>query len=214
MITTAPSIQTDQRVVLHDVSWQTYLQLLEEVSGQHLFLTYDRGTLEIMSPSPRHAKIGKFIARMVETLTLELRIPIVGLGNTTWKSELVARGCEADECYYLRHAAWAAGREEFDLRVDPPPDLVIEVDISSSSIDKEGIYAALKVPELWRWESESIQLRQLQPDGSYHRSQRSLSLPMLPAQVIEEFVRQRTIADDTTRMLEFQDWIKTHLRKP
>jgi Uma2 family endonuclease len=202
-----PSTSADQRVVLRDVSWQTYLTLLSEVEGQHLFLTYDRGILEIMSPSPKHAKIGKFIARLVETFTLELRIPIVGLGTTTWKSEAVLKGLEADECYYVQRAAWAAEREVFDLPADPPPDLAIEVDVSGSTVDKEAIYATLGVPELWRWDDERLAVLKLVEDH-YVRTDRSICLPLLSLDVVADYVRRRTTADDTTLMLEFREWVR------
>jgi len=142
--------------LLRNISWQTYEALLRDLVNSHLRLTYDQGNLEIMSPSPQHAKIGKVLARMVETLTMELDIPLVALAKTTWKHEALAKGCEADECYYIPRADWATGRETFDLTVDPPPDLAIEVDVTSSSIDKLAIYAALKVPEVWRYQEPSL----------------------------------------------------------
>jgi Uma2 family endonuclease len=206
--TIAPSSSVDQRVVLHDISWETYESLLRELEGQQLRLTYDRGELEIMTPSPRHGKIGLLIARLIETYTLELHVPLVGLSNTTWRRESLEKGIEADECYYLANATWAAGREEFDLDVDPPPDLAIEVDISRSSLDKQSIYAALGVPELWRYEDDQLSIVQLDTQGHYQPSQASPSLPHLPPKVIERFVRLRTSGKtDTEIIAAFVEWI-------
>ena len=205
-LSTEPIIE--RRVLLRDVPWETYEQLLRDLQGQRVFLTYDRGSLEIMSPSPQHEKIGKYISRMVEAFTLERRIPIVGLGNTTWKKPAELRGLEADECYYIAKAEWAKGREEFDLLVDPPPDLAIEVDVTSSSIDKEAIYASLGVPELWRYENERLQYLRL-AGGIYLSTPTSVHLPELPRGIVETFARRRGESDDTTMMLEFLNWVKT-----
>ncbi len=212
--TATPIPSAGQRVVLREISWQTYESLLRELEGQHLRLTYDRGALEIMSPSPRHAKVGKLIARLVETFTLELNIPLVGLGNTTWRSESLERGLEADECYYVARADWAAGREDFDLTVDPPPDLAIEVDISSSSLKKREIYAALGVPELWRYEDDKLTIFVLS-HKEYAPALQSLNLPTLPPAVIEQFVRQRTKrTTDTAIVAEFAAWVRHNIKKP
>lgn len=185
--------------------------LLRDLEGQHVALTFDRGTLEIMPPSPRHEKIGKFIARLIETMTLELEIPIVGLGSATWFSQHVGRGLEADACYYVARAAWAAEKEVFDLRIDPPPDLAIEVDISHSSLDKEDIYRELKVTELWRYEDEQLRVRVLNAEGRYVSSATSLCFPTLPLSVVESFVRRRTSGTDTALMREFRDWVRANL---
>jgi Uma2 family endonuclease len=164
-----------------------------------------------MPPPPQHERIGKFIARLVETMTLELKIPIVGLGSTTWHSKLIGRGLEADECYYVARAAWAASRDLFDLSVDPPPDLAIEVDITSSSLNKEDIYRDLRVPELWRYDEGHLVIRALTAGRGYESVPRSLSFPMLPPQVIDDFVARRSAADDMTLMLEFREWVRNHL---
>jgi Uma2 family endonuclease len=209
MTTVAPPI-VERRILLRDVSWETYETLLRELEGQQLRLTYDRGLLEIMSPSPKHGKIGKLIARVVETFTLEKDIPIVGLGNTTWKSEVMRKGLEADECYYVQNAQWAAGRDEIDLNVDPPPDLAIEVDITSSSLDKQSIYAELGVPELWRHDDERLTILLLdKPTKRYRESSSSLCLPELLPEIVERYVRLRTSGmTDTAILAEFARWVR------
>lgn len=198
-------------IVLRNISWDSYQALLRDLEGQRVSLTYDRGTLEIMPPTPRHERIGTFIARLVETMTLELGIPIVGLGSATWFSQHLRRGLEADECYYVARADWAAGREVFDLRVDPPPDLAIEVDITSSSLDKEDIYRELGIPELWRHEEGKLTIRVRNTAGQYETAARSVSFPMLPPEIIESFVARRTSNNDTALMLEFRAWVRANL---
>jgi Uma2 family endonuclease len=214
MITaTAPTSAPPERVVLRGVSWETYEALLRDLDGQHLRLTYDRGTLEIMSPSRHHARAQKFIARLIESFTLEFNIPLVGLSDTTWKSESLAKGLEADECYYVGdNALWVAALDEdaeIHLPGDPPPDLAIEVDITSSSLDKEAIYASLGVPELWRWEADELRVRVLRPDGKYERRNATISFPQLPIAVIEQVVRRRTSIHDTAVMREFSAWVRS-----
>ena len=207
--TSAPA----ERVVLRGVSWDTYEALLRDLAEQHFRLTYDRGTLEIMSPfGRRHGRSGVLISRLVESFTFELGIPIVGLRNVTWKSESLAKGLEADECYYIANAAWVATLDEdYEIRLpgDPPPDLAIEVDITSSTLNKESIYASLGVPELWRWEDGRLQVRALRSDGTYERKSFSAAIPQLPISVIEQYVSRRTTADDTTVMREFTAWVRS-----
>jgi Uma2 family endonuclease len=205
---TAPIVSPPERVLLRNVSWETYESLLRDLDGQQLRLTYDGGRLEILSPSPRHGSIGKLVARIVETLTLERNIPLVGLSNTTWKNRRLAKGLEADECYYVQRASWAAGRDEFDLTVDPPPDLAIEVDISRSSVDKQSIYAAMGVPELWRYDADSLSMLLLEHDR-YRPISQSVCLPMLTPQIIERFASKRGIGvTDTDILVAFRDWLR------
>ena len=210
---TAPTSAPPERVVLRGVSWETYEALLRDLDGQYIRLTYDGGTLEILSPiGRRHERAGHFIARVVEAFTFELAIPIVGLGRTTWKSEARLKGLEADECYYVANAAWVATLdEEYEIQLpgDPPPDLAIEVDITSSSLDKEAIYASLGVPELWRWENDQLHIRVLRPDGTYERRAASVSFPRLPIAVIEQYAGRRGPVDDTTVMREFVAWVRS-----
>src|SRR5438132_5726793 len=122
-----------QRVILHGISWQTYKRLLAELGDQRASrLAYDQGVLEITMPSDRHETHKKLLERMIETLTEELNLPAKSFGSTTLNRADLERGAEPDSCYYIQHVGQIAGRQ-IDLTTDPPPDLVIEVDISSSS---------------------------------------------------------------------------------
>ena len=137
------SSQSETRVVLSGISWSTFESVLAETQNHGTRFTYDRGYLEMMSPSREHERAKRFIGRMIEAATEELGIPISSASSTTLKAEWDERGLEADESYYIANEARVRGRDEIDLRVDPPPDLAIEVDISSSSLDQLGIYADL-----------------------------------------------------------------------
>ncbi len=193
------------RVVLHDVSWQTYESLLRDLEKQHVFLTYDRGTLELMSPLPKHERAGRLLARLVQTFTEMRDIPLASFGMTTWRREGLARGLEADECFYIQREPLIRGREDVSLDRDPPPDLAIEVDITRSSLEKQQIYAALGIPELWRFENEQLAIFVLQGNGEYQQVNQSLALPGLPPAQIDQFMRLRASMGETEWIRAFRD---------
>ncbi len=125
----------EQRILLHDVSWQTYEALLREFDCRPIRLTYDRGALEIRTLSHGHEHSAHLLGRLVEALTVELNVPIHSGGSTTFHQEAKQRGLEPDECYWVQNEPRMRGRKEFDFDADPPPDLAIEVDISRSSLN-------------------------------------------------------------------------------
>ena len=154
---TATLIQSPDRVLLQNISWQMYQSLLKDFEQQpRMRLTYDRGLLEIMMPLAPRETYKKLLGRLIETLTEELEIEIRSLGSLTCDREVLARGLEPDQCYYIQNEATVRNCERIDLTQDPPPDLAIEVDITSSSIDQLAIYAALGVPEVWRYDGQLL----------------------------------------------------------
>ena len=200
----------DQRFLLHNVSWGVFEELASG-DGIGARLTYDRGELELMSPSSEHEWFKTLFGRMIEALTVELNVPIRSAGSTTFKKELLQRGLEPDECYYIRREAAVRGRDEIDLNTDPPPDLVVEIEVSRSLLDRLGIYAALGVPEIWSYDGEKLRVRQLAKDGSYSDVSQSLNLPMVPVVDLERFLKDRTSYDETTLMRSFRDWVRATL---
>ena len=116
-----------------------------DLAEQHVFLTYDEGVLELMSPLPKHERQSYLLGRLIQMFAFFRNIQISGFGSTTWRSQLAAKGLEADECFYIRSEPKIRGRFDIDLSKDPPPDLAIEVDLSRSTLDKERVYAALKI---------------------------------------------------------------------
>jgi Uma2 family endonuclease len=199
-------------VLLRNVSWRFYEDFLREIEGsQRLYLTYDRGNLEIMPPSPYHERYKKILARLVEEMTLELNIPIVSGGSTTFRREDLERGLEPDECYYVRHEAEARETREVDLTRDPPPDLVIEMDYTAHLINRIPIYAALGVPEVWRYDLRRFQCLLLDAGGEYRPSDKSLAFPFLPLQELERFLIRRTGLGGTQLLREFRDWVRANL---
>jgi Uma2 family endonuclease len=196
-------------MVLHDVSWDLYKQLLREVGNRPIRMTFDNGSLEIMSPLPRHEKWGNRIGRMIEIISLELNLPIEPLGSTTFKRKKLGKGLEPDECYYIQNAAAVRGKDRFNLAVDPPPDLAVEVDITSRSIKREPIYRALGVPELWRFRANRLAVRLLGPDKTYLPSGVSAAFPFLPLAIFEAFLLRMEHEEQTSVLREFRDWVRT-----
>src|SRR5579871_3524230 len=165
--------------VLHEIDWRTYSRLLRVFAERRGFrLTYDRGTLEIMSPLWTHEAPSKLIGRFVDVLTEELNLPCRMGGSVTLRRRRKRRGLEPDNCYWIANAPRMQGKRDLDLRTDPPPDLAVEVDVTSSSVDRMSIYAALGVPEVWRFTTGTVSFHVLQA-GSYQIRPNSLSFPQL-----------------------------------
>jgi len=198
----------ETRILLRKVSWATYEALVAESNQAGTRLTYARGDLEIMSPSREHERFKRLIGRMIEAMTEELAIPVSSGGSTTLKSQLRERGVEPDECYYIANEPQVRGRDDLDLEHDPPPDLAIEVDITESSIDQLGVYAALGVPELWVCDGEAIRVYRLQADGSYVEQSQSATFPFLPLDELQRFLDRRNATDETTWIRSFRDWVR------
>lgn len=186
---------TGQCIILHGVSWTTYESLLADFQDSHAaHFAYDRGALEIMAPSAKHEEPNRAIAFFVELIALEMNLNVRNLGSTTFTREDLGRGFEPDTCFYIQNAARVKGKEEIDLAVDPPPDLVIEVDITHLSFDKLPIYAAVGVPEVWRYDSQQITIFTLE-DETYRPQAESTALPGLPSSVLSRFIAESKTLD-------------------
>ncbi|MGW8257592.1 MAG: Uma2 family endonuclease, partial [Thermoguttaceae bacterium] len=142
-----------------------------------------------------------------EAYTEELGIPIQSGGSTTLKNKLKQRGLEPDECYYIAHEPAVRGLDEIDLTVNPPPDLAIEVDISSSSLDQLEVYASLGLPEVWICDGEHIKIHLLS-DGAYVSQDRSSALPSLFPETVLSFLRKRHDTDETSWIKSFRQWVR------
>ena len=198
-------------VVLQGVSWPTYQALLHDLeSSPSRRLTYDQGILEIMVPLPPHEGYKKRMGRMVEVITEETETEIRSLGSTTWSREDLEKGLEADECYYIQNELAVRGKAEIDLTTDPPPDLVIAVDITSSSMNRMEIYKAMRVPEVWRYDGKILTIHRL-IDGEYRPQDASTSLPLLQREDMLRFLQASELVGETTWIREFRQWVKAQL---
>ena len=198
----------DPTVILDNVSWRTYEQLLKDlVDSSAPRLTYDRGVLEIMSPTPEHERLNRTLAQLVEVVSEELQIEIENLGSSTFRREDLERGFEPDSCFYVQHAAEVRGKKRLDLTADPPPDLVIEIDITSPSISKLPIFADIGVPELWRYDGSEFRISLLE-GGKYASSERSGAFPILTAKLIAEFLEESRTSTRLELLKFLRAWIR------
>ena len=180
----------EQRIVLHNIGWNTYERLLADHENNSApRFTYDRGELEIMSPSPEHEALNRSVALLVEFVAAEMGIDVYDLGSTTFKREDLERGFEPDSCFYVENQERIRGKDRIDLAVDPPPDLVIEIDISSPSFSKLPIYAQIGVPEVWRYDGERIMILALE-GSDYVETAGSIVLPPVTRSALTSFVEQ------------------------
>lgn len=164
MIAETKSSPAEQRVVLHNISWAAYEQILEALGNNRAArLTYDQGKLEIMVPLEPHESENRLIERFIVTLVEELGMNIKTMGSTTLNRPDLKKGSEPDSCYYIQNEPLVRGRT-VDLNSDPPPDLVLEVDITHSDIDKLNLYARMGVPEFWRYNGKQLRIYQLQEE--------------------------------------------------
>ena len=208
----APVPTMPQHVVLEGITFDTYERLLEDLGERQIRLTYDRGTLEIMTLSSRHESFKRWVGRMVETMTLELDIPIRSGGSMTWKRRDLEKGLEPDECYWIQNEPRVRGRIDLDLAKDPPPDLAIEVDVHSRSVNRMVIYAALGVSEVWRIQDGVIQVHLRQQDARYKVGEASRCFPWLPPQDLNAWFARAGQQDETSFLREFQQWVRENLR--
>ena len=208
----APQRET-QRVVLHSISWQTYQAMLTDMGDRRSSrLAYDRGTLEITIPSDVHEFIKRLLERIVTALTEELNLKIRSVGSVTLNREDLAQGVEPDSGFYIQNASQIRGRK-LDLINDPPPDLVVEVDITSPSTQRLEIYKRLKVPEVWLCATRSIEIKQLQ-GGEYVSCECSLAFPIISAAIIQGFLEQGKDTDDDNAVIRsLRSWIQEKEKK-
>jgi Uma2 family endonuclease len=195
-----PSVisQPEQRVVLRSVSWETYERLLaENPDSSSPRLTYDRGILEIMSPSAEHEWYKELISDLVKLLARELRIDILSLGSTTFRREETERGFEPDACFYVTRARQLRAKERIDLSIDPPPDIVVEVAVTRSSLSKFPICASLGVPEIWSYDGNRLRIYRLDK-SEYVESSSSSILPELEAQQLTAWLELAKTLDSVT----------------
>jgi Uma2 family endonuclease len=198
-------------VHLSGVSWQTYEALLKELEHRRLRLTYNRGNLEIMAPSPEHELCKTVMGRFVETLAEESNLQIHPLGSTTFKRPELS-GAEPDECFYFRNIDAVRGKKRLDLDEDPAPDLAIEIDVTSRSQNRLQVYADLGIVEVWIYDGNSLLIQQLR-DRGYITSQVSQFFPSLPILEIAGFLQQAETVDYLELVKAFRSWVRSQMEK-
>jgi len=201
-------IPPGQQLLMTNVSWQMYEQLLEEFGEKRSSrINYSQGVLEIMVPLPEHEVNKIMIGDLVKTLLEELDIEFWSLGSTTFKSQTMNQGIEADDCFYIENEAAVRGKNRLDLTVDPPPDLAIEIDITSRT--QFNNYQVLGVGELWRFNGTKLEINVLQL-GQYIQGDESPHFPGFPLiEVIPEYLERSKIEGRNKTMKAFRAWVQS-----
>jgi Uma2 family endonuclease len=192
-------------LTLYDVSWDEYEEVLRDLSERrHFRLSYDCGKLQIVSPSRKHETYATFVGQCVCLFSLEFGLAIENYGSTTWRKKSLKRGAEADVCSYVANARRVIGKSDIDLQCDPPPDIVVEVDITNEARRKFPIYASLLVPEIWRYDGQAVQSYELS-QNDYREIPESRFVPTLkPDMLAAAFEETKTIGQ-TEALLRFRD---------
>jgi Uma2 family endonuclease len=205
--------KTTQRVVLSNISWQTYESLLAEAGDKRASrFSYSQGVLEIIMPSDLHETVNCLLKRIVTALTEELDLKIKGFGSTTLNREDLKQGAEPDSCFYIQNVDRILGRR-LDISMNPPPDLVIEVDITSPSSNRFVVYTQLEIPEVWRYSEESVQIYQWQ-NREYIICDRSPTFPILSVARLNQFLQMAQTQDDNAIIRALRQWVSEQLRSP
>lgn len=203
-------IPPGKSILIHDLSWQEFENILEEL-GEHRSarVAYDNGTLEIMTPLPEHEADKEMIGDLLKALLEELDIEFLSLGSTTFKNPKMLKGIEPDQCFYIQNEAAIRGKKRLDLSIDPPPDLAIEIDVTSRT--HPDTYAALGVPELWRRTVTQIQVNILS-NGQYLAAQTSSVFPFQIQDVIPQYIEMGQSAGRNKAMKAFRQWVQEQIK--
>jgi Uma2 family endonuclease len=204
-VATSPA-SGEQRFRLSLVNWEKYEQMVAWFDGRHVRLTYVQGELELMTVSDRHESHKHLLGLLLMAAAEERDIENHAAGSMTFKREDLDRGLEPDECYWIEHEPQMRGKQEYDQENDPPPDLVIEVEVSRSALDRMGTYAAMNVPEVWRWDGEKLVFCLLRR-GKYVESSVSRSFPLLAASEIARFVQMQQTLGKIALLRAFRTWV-------
>jgi Uma2 family endonuclease len=202
------STLAEQRTILHNISWETFETLLKETGEDRgSRFAYDCGTLEIMTPLFEQENPKSNFANFIVALAEELDIEIKSAGSTTLKRRIANRGIEPDNCYYIQNEPAVRSRQKLNLETAPPPDLAIEIDITSSSVGKLGIYSALGVPELWRYNGQVLKFYQL-VEREYIECEFSVAFPLISVTDISRFIEQSKTSGKIALLKSFRAWVR------
>lgn len=199
----------DTLVIFHRVTWDEYEELLALVGEANgLRISFNDGTLKVMTLSAEHEKYAEFLKRLVSALSLRLQINILFFGSATMRKREKGKGTEPDASFYVQTASAIGNRIDLDFAVDPPPDVVVEIDIHHDSTDKDQIYAGLGVPEIWRYDGQEMTIHHLRQD-SYVIAETSQALPMLTGRLLTEYLTRMRLDGEFAAILGFDEWLQS-----
>jgi Uma2 family endonuclease len=202
------NVPPGQRVLLQDVTWPELEEILSELGDQRAArIAYNHGTLEIMTPLPEHEFSKEIIGDLLKALLEELDMEFISLGSTTFKNMTMTQGIEPDQCFYIHNEQRVRGHSRIDLAIDPPPDLALEIDVTSRT--HLDVYLGLQVPELWRFDRGELGIYLLKTDG-YQQSTTSPNFPGLPLlTIIPEYLRQSRSIGRNKAIKAFRAWVRS-----
>ena len=197
------------RFLFEGVSWDDYEAMLQIIGDRPIRANYDGESLELMSPILRHGRSEDLLGLMVWALCEEIGVPIEGAGMVTLKHPEIRKGVEPDRSFFLReHAALVRGKDRLVRGIDPPPDLIIEVEVTSSVLDRMGIFAALGIPEIWRLDGAGLHFEHLRDDGRYEGRAASRAFPYLSVAELWSFLERATPMDKALWIRSFRAFVR------
>lgn len=208
MLATTP---TETRVLLHNISWQTFKTMLAEMGCErNSRLAYDNGTIEIMTPLMPHESSNRLIEVFVGVLCEELGLEIRRAGSLTLTRDDLEKGAEPDSSYYIQNELLLRDKENIDLAIDPPPDLILEVEYSRSAIDKLRLYAAMGIPEFWRYNGSVLRIYTLEA-GQYLEVQTSPTFAPVLVKEIPRFIQEAKKNGEIAASRAFRCWVQQNI---
>ena len=203
-------VPTGATLRIPDVRWEDYDQLLADLGDDyHVRVSYDCGCLEIMSPFPEHEEFAEVVLGIAREITRELGVKLETRGSMTIRSAWQAKGAEPDTCFYVQHALHIIGKRSLDFNIDPPPDIIVEIDLTNASQHKFSIYAALGVPEIWRYDGSQAYFYHL-ADEQYVETSHSRSFPFLISAVLAQFIEQSKTEGQDAALDAARVWVRVN----
>jgi Uma2 family endonuclease len=200
-------LPADSTLILRNVPWDEYEVLLDAVGeAPGLRISYDQGTLHVMTLSSEHENCTRFLEKLIDRLSARLRIRILSFGSMTMKRKDRDRGTEPDACFYVKTAELLGPKRHIDFTKDPPPDIAVEMDVHHDSIAKFPLYAVLGIPEIWRYDGTALTIHRLQ-GREYVSVPSSVALPVLDASTLTRFLDLLSEKDQYDVLLAFEEWL-------
>ncbi|MBW4645806.1 MAG: Uma2 family endonuclease [Goleter apudmare HA4340-LM2] len=206
MVTTTTPAET--RVLLQNISWQTFKTMLTEMGSERKNrIAYDNGIIEIMTPLMPHENSNRLIEAFVGVLCEESGLEIKRAGSLTLTRDDLEKEGEPDSSYYIQNEFLVRSKENIDLAFDPPPDLVLEVEYSRPKIDKLRLYAAMGIPEFWRYNGSVLRIYTLD-DGQYLEVELSPTFTPIAVREIPQFIQEAKKNGEISTTRVFRSWVK------
>ena len=201
-------LTVNQKLILQGIDWDLYEKILDEFKESNgLHFAYDDGFLEVEVPLAKHEIPIRLLSDLISIICVEKDIDVKNFGSTTFRKRAKAKGCEPDTAFYIQNEQFVRGKNDIDLSKDPPPDLVIEVDVTSPSLNKLPIYAALGIAEIWIYKGKNVEFLKLVGED-YCKINYSIALPMLSDKQATEFLEKGLAESSTKWIKEIRDWAK------